>query len=124
MEPLKPYLTAIEGNLKTGNATEHTHRPALKSLIESLGENVTATNEPKRERCGAPDFQGVPQHVWAFHVGGYQVCHKWLKDRKGRRLSWDDIDHYQRLIATLDETIRLMAKIDEIIDASGGCPLS
>jgi hypothetical protein len=53
MEPMKTYLTAVERNLKAGNATEHTHRPALKELIESLAENITATNEPKREKCGA-----------------------------------------------------------------------
>jgi len=50
------YLKQIEQALAAGNATEHTHRPALKSFIESLAEGITATNEPKRVRCGAPDF--------------------------------------------------------------------
>jgi predicted helicase len=50
------YLKRIEQALRAGNATEHTHRPALKSLIESLGAGITATNEPKRVKCGAPDF--------------------------------------------------------------------
>ena len=68
-------------------------------------------------------FEGVPQEVWNFHIGGYQVCQKWLKDRKGRSLSYDDLTHYQRIIAALAETIRLMAAIDAIIEAQGGWPI-
>ena len=60
-------------------------------------------------------FEGVPKEVWEFHIGGYQVCEKWLKDRKGRKLSSHDIDHYQKIIVALKETIRLMQEIDEII---------
>jgi len=68
-------------------------------------------------------FDGVPPEVWAFHVGGYQVCQKWLKDRKGRQLTYDDITHYQRIVAVLAETIRLMAVIDETINRHGGWPI-
>ncbi len=50
------YLKEVQKDLSGGIATEHTYRPALKLLIESLGKDITATNEPKRERCGAPDF--------------------------------------------------------------------
>ncbi len=53
---LKHYLTTLENALKGGNATEHTHRPALKALLESLDLGLTATNEPKRIACGAPDY--------------------------------------------------------------------
>jgi predicted helicase len=60
-------------------------------------------------------FDGVPKNVWEFQVGGYQVCDKWLKDRKGRHLSSDDIDHYQKIIVGLNETIRIMGEIDELI---------
>jgi hypothetical protein len=67
-------------------------------------------------------FEGVPEAVWNFHVGGYQVCEKWLKDRKGRTLSADDIAHYQRVVVALNETIRLMAEIDAVIEAHGGWP--
>lgn len=67
-------------------------------------------------------FKGVPEDVWNFHIGGYQVCHKWLKDRKGRTLSKDDITHYQKIIVALSETIRLMAEIDKTIEAHGGWP--
>ena len=60
-------------------------------------------------------FDGVPRRVWDFLVGGYQVCDKWLKDRKGRVLSYDDTQHYARTVRALDETIRLMAEIDALI---------
>ena len=64
----------------------------------------------------------MPEEVWDFRIGGYQVCHKWLKDRNGRTLSDADIDHYQRIVVALTETIRIMAEIDEVIDAHGGWP--
>ena len=68
-------------------------------------------------------FDAVPSAVWNFHVGGYQVCHKWLKDRKGRVLSFEDILHYQRVVAALEETIALMERVDEVIEEGGGWPM-
>ncbi|HEX8220412.1 MAG TPA: type ISP restriction/modification enzyme [Chloroflexia bacterium] len=60
-------------------------------------------------------FEGVPPEVWEFHIGGYQVAEKWLKDRKGRQLSYDDLSHYRNVVAALAETMRLMAEIDAAI---------
>ena len=54
--PVDTYRREIERELQAGNATEHTHRPALKTLLQALAPKVTATNEPKRVECGAPDF--------------------------------------------------------------------
>ena len=54
--PYKKYLNEIGAALKRGDATEHTHRPALKALLESLATGLLATNEPKRIQCGAPDY--------------------------------------------------------------------
>ena len=71
---------------------------------------------------GTMGFQGVPVAVWDFHIGGYQVCHKWLKDRKGRTLSDEDVAHYQKIVVALNETIRIMAEVDEVIEAQGGWP--
>ncbi len=68
-------------------------------------------------------FENVPPEVWNFHIGGYQVCQKWLKDRKGRKLSFDDLQHYQHIVSALRETIRLMSEIDKAIDGHGGWPL-
>jgi len=58
--------------------------------------------------------------VWEFHIGGYQVCEKWLKDRRQRELSYEDISHYEKIVVALGETIRLMKQIDEVIDGHGG----
>ncbi len=69
-------------------------------------------------------FEGISPEVWAFTIGGYQVCHKWLKDRKGRTLSFADLHHYQKIVVALAETIRLMAEIDAAIDAHGGWPIA
>ncbi len=69
-------------------------------------------------------FENVPQEIWEFHIGGYQVCHKWLKDRKGRNLSFDDIKHYMNIVSALSETIRIMKEIDKAIDKHGGWPIS
>ena len=68
-------------------------------------------------------FDGVPPEAWAFPIGGYLPAQKWLKDRKGRALSYEEQSHYPRLIAALAETGRLMAAIDSDIEAAGGWPL-
>jgi len=60
-------------------------------------------------------FEGVEEADWNFHIGGYQVLAKWLKDRKGRTLSFDDIEHYQKIVVAIHETRRLMAEIDKTI---------
>ena len=54
--PVLEYLRKLERALKRGDSTEHTHRPALKELLEALNEKIIATNEPKRSNCGAPDY--------------------------------------------------------------------
>ena len=59
-------------------------------------------------------FDGVPTTAWEFYIGGYQPAQKWLKDRKGRALEFDDILHYQKIIVALTETDRLMQEIDKI----------
>ncbi len=67
-------------------------------------------------------FRAVPDLTWNFHIGGYPVCYKWLKDRKGHTLSKDEIEHYHRIIVAISETIRLMKEIDEVIEQYGGWP--
>lgn len=59
-------------------------------------------------------FEGVPVVAWDFSIGGYQPAQKWLKDRRGRELSFDDILHYQKIIVVLRETTRIMQDIDKI----------
>ena len=57
-------------------------------------------------------FKNVPEVAWNFYIGGYQPAQKWLKDRKARELSYEDILHYQKIIVALTETDRLMKEID------------
>jgi len=65
-------------------------------------------------------FDSVPEIAWNFYIGGYQPAQKWLKDRKGRILDFEDIMHYQRIIKALVETDRVMREIDEINFMEGG----
>lgn len=57
-------------------------------------------------------FEGVPTAAFEMYIGGYQPAQKWLKDRKGRTLTFDDIEHYRRIIAILIETDKIMKQID------------
>ena len=57
-------------------------------------------------------FEGILPEVWHFQIGGYQVGEKWLKDRRGRTLTYDDLEHYCKVVTALSETIPLMAAID------------
>jgi predicted helicase len=59
-------------------------------------------------------FSNVPEVAWNFYIGGYQPAQKWLKDRKDRKLEFDDILHYQKIIVALTETDRLMKEIDKV----------
>ena len=70
-------------------------------------------------------FDSVPVDVWNFYIGGYQVCYKWLYDRKkaGRKLSAEDIEHYHKIVVAINETIKIMKQIDEVIEAHGGWPI-
>ena len=86
-------------------------------------EKVTCSDDTVWiDKAKTAGFTGVPENVWAFHIGGYQVCEKWLKDRKGRTLSDEDIIHYHKIVVALSETIRLMSDIDAVIAAHGGWP--
>ena len=67
---------------------------------------------------GTQYFDHVPQTAWSFYIGGYQPAQKWLKDRKGRTLSFDDLTHYAHIIHILLKTDRLMQEIDHLPTAT------
>jgi hypothetical protein len=69
-------------------------------------------------------FANVHQSIWQHTIGGYQVLHKWLDDRRkaGRSLSQDDITHWLRVYAALQATQKLMLQVDVAIEANGGWP--
>ena len=84
---------------------------------EGDGDDVVASGYPKFEDGKVQinkdqRFADVPPIAWTFHIGGYQPAQKWLKDRRGRPLSWDDISHYQKIVKILAETDRIMNEIE------------
>jgi type I restriction-modification system DNA methylase subunit len=93
----------------------------ITKFVEKDGNNLVDAGHPKYNQDAViinkkgDKFTGVPEEVWKFQIGGYQVCQKWLKDRKGRQLTDDDIQHYQRIVVALQQTIKLMNKIDQAI---------
>jgi hypothetical protein len=68
-------------------------------------------------------FEPVSEEVWAFRIGGYQVCEKWLKDRREMDLSVENIDQYRKIVAALGHTIEMMERIEDVIGRHGGWPL-
>jgi len=174
------YLDQVRHAFESGQATEHSYRPALHALFESIDPKLTVINEPKKSEGGMPDFPHIPyppspevfRHIsekgeqlrrlhlmelaaigdtpypyagegddvvasgypkwdkghvyinkdqyftdvpkiaWEFYIGGYQPAQKWLKDRRARALSFDDITHYQRVVKILAETDRIMKEIE------------
>ena len=62
-------------------------------------------------------FDGVPMKAWEFYIGGYQPAQKWLKDRHGRVLSYEEILHYQKIVKALVLTDEIMQEIDRILIA-------
>ena len=95
---LASYINELNQQYKTGIAREHSYRPALKNLLQSLLPKMVVTNEPAHFECGAPDY--IIQRE---------------KDLKNQVLTFDDIIHYQRIIYVLQQTIGIMSEIDNII---------
>ncbi len=95
------------------------------------GSNIvdkTAKHDPEENRLyinkEGQYFDNIPEETWNFRIGGYQVLDKWLKDRKGRNLSDEDIEHYKKVVKALYETAQIMREIDEVIETHGGWPLA
>ncbi len=93
-----------------------------QSAIET-GRVYINKKQPKKG-IEAEFFDGISPEVWEFRIGGYQVLHHWLKERKRhkRALTLEDIEHFQKVVAVLRETLRIMAETDRVIDAHGGWP--
>lgn len=67
-------------------------------------------------------FSNVESKIWEFEIGGYPVCQKWLKDRKKRNLTNDEIEIFEKIVQVISDTIQLMPKIDKVIEQHGGWP--
>lgn len=81
------------------------------------GDDIVGSGYPKFDKGKVyinkgQYFADVNEIAWTFYIGGYQPAQKWLKDRRGRSLSWDDIGHYQKIVKILSETDRIMHEIE------------
>ena len=131
--PLTENLELFRALARFGGELTALHLLEAPTINQSITEFVGSRN-PEVEKISwlrdtvwvdkaqTSGFSGVSESVWNFHIGGYQVCEKWLKDRKGRTLSDEDIAHYHKIVVALSETIRLMKEIDEVIELHGGWP--
>ena len=96
--------------------------PEVKEYITSYGvsgDNEVIKPEYKDNKVyinSTQYFDNVPEVAWNFYIGGYQPAQKWLKDRKGRILSYDEILHYQKIIKALVLTNDIMQQIDGIVE--------
>ena len=123
--PLFRRLGALGGELVAWHLLQHPDLQGVGGLITDFpqgGDNDVARGYPKYDEAKrrvfinrTQYFEGVAPQLWRHVVGGYQVLDKWLKDRKGRRLTNDDVIHYQRVVRSLNETQRLMREIDGAI---------
>ena len=92
----------------------------VKPSFETYNYIHTLPGEPYPDYLGSvyindtQYFANVPLVAWEFYIGGYQPAQKWLKDRKGRALEFEDILHYQKIIVALCETDRLMKEVDGV----------
>lgn len=110
-------LVKLGGELRQIHLLESPRVEQFITQYPVTGENILQKPKYKEEKVWINEsqyFQGVPELAWNFYIGGYQPAQKWLKDRVGRTLTYEDIRHYQKIIVALMETDRIMKEIDKI----------
>ena len=86
--------------------------------FEGEGDGVVARVRYSDERVWinpSQYFTDVPVEVWEYEVGAYQVCEKWLKDRRGEALRREDLQQYRAILVAVAETLRVMETIDGVL---------
>ena len=102
--------------------TNHSYRDGELHRAIGLKENGEAVVSQVRYANGSvwinptQHFTDVPVDVWNYEVGAHQVCEKWLKDRKGSVLGYNEVRQYRNILIAVAETLRLMEAIDEIVE--------
>lgn len=121
--PVPPDNVKFWKLVKLGGELRQIHlleSPTVEKYITQYpedGDNIVTKPMYKNGNVYINDeqhFANVPEVAWNFYIGGYQPAQKWLKDRKGRELNYDDILHYQKMVAALNDTDRIMKEIDLI----------
>lgn len=110
-------LVELGGELRQIHLLESEHVEKLITSYPIEGSNTVDKPKYKNGKVfinATQYFDGVPEAAWQSYIGGYQPAQKWLKDRRGRQLSFEDILHYQKIILALAETERLMKEVDQI----------
>ena len=100
--------------------SDHLNKPTAR--YQGAGENdrieKVQYSEKEQRVFINPDkyFEGISPVVWNYHIGGYQVCSKWLKDRKGREITLADVEAYCKIATALSMTLKIQREIDQIYD--------
>ena len=119
--PLPRGGAHFEAMAEKGKALRKLHllqdadRWALEATYPVAGSNAVEAVRWEDERVyinAQQHFGGVPCEVWEFYIGGYQPAQKWLKDRRGKALDYEDIERYRRMVHALGETIRIMGELE------------
>ena len=105
MEEFPPQATSFE--IEGDNTVSEIRFE--KEIPDQVGDDISGKVYINKTQY----FANVPELAWNFYIGGYQPAQKWLKDRKNRTLTFDDISHYRKIIAILIETHNLMQELDK-----------
>lgn len=111
-------LVNLGRKLRKIHLLDNQQMSGFKTEFPITGDNMISKLEYKDGKVFINEsqyFGNVPKNAWEFYIGSYLPAQKWLKDRKGNVLTFRDIDHYQKLIAALEETEKLMREIDEVV---------
>lgn len=128
-------LVALGRELVELHTCDHQTKVGVATPIGVRGEYVAKVSYSQGavwiDEQQTRGFQDVPEGAWHFQVGGYQICEKWLKDRRakggknprpGRVLTDEDVERYQKIVVALVETTRIMNQVDDAIGRHGGWP--
>jgi hypothetical protein len=129
-EKLATNLEALGGRLIELHLLHFDFKAVMPTSVWTKGDTAPAVGTPTYadgkirlgNTSGSSMLAGVAPEVWNFHIGSYQVCAKWLKDRKGQILSEAEVTQFQKIVHAISETIQIMNKIDEAINEHGGWP--
>lgn len=123
--PLPKNKTQFKALVDLGRQLRELHLSKQEGSFDSdvtypeIGDNVVSQYKFKDDCVyinKSQYFGNIPKKAWEFFIGGYQPLEKWLKDRKGQVLSFDEITHYQYMVYAISKTIDLMSQIDQIVE--------
>ena len=112
-------LVELGRQLRELHLTEYEDSFNSNVSYPEIGDNLVSQYELKDNRVyinKTQYFGNIQKEVWEFFIGGYQPLEKWLKDRKGQVLSFNEITHYQYMVYAISKTIHLMKQIDQIVE--------